>query len=135
MLSGRTFQREGATYLKARWPYLFILESLGPGTSRRDLVADLRRREGLCFWRRSERWGGGGGGGGRGGVILNRPVSGRENFVADPFLDGKSMKPCKNGSDMVRVFLHFTTVLAAAFCTACRRLICFWGSPDRRLLQ
>ena len=54
-LSGRTFQREGATYLKARWPYRFVLESLGPGTSRRDLDADLRRREGLCFWRRSER--------------------------------------------------------------------------------
>ena len=33
----------------------FVLESLGPGTSRRDLDADLRRREGLCFWRRSER--------------------------------------------------------------------------------
>ena len=45
----------GATYLKARWPYRFVLESLGPGTSRRDLDADLRRREGLCFWRRSER--------------------------------------------------------------------------------
>ena len=58
MLSGRTFQREGATYLKARWPYRFVLESLGPGTSRRDLDADLRRREMLCFvcfGRRSER--------------------------------------------------------------------------------
>ena len=47
MLSGRTFQREGATYLKARWPYHFVLESLGPGTSRIDLDADLRRREWL----------------------------------------------------------------------------------------
>ena len=55
MLSGRTFQREGATYLKARWPYRFVLESLGPGTSKRDRDADLRRRDGLCFWRRSER--------------------------------------------------------------------------------
>ena len=27
----------------------------GPGTSRRDLDADLRSRGGLCFWRRSER--------------------------------------------------------------------------------
>ena len=43
MLSGRTFQREEATYLKARWPYRFVLESLGPGASRRDLDADLRR--------------------------------------------------------------------------------------------
>ena len=34
MLSGRTFQREGATCLKARWPYRFVLESLGPGTSK-----------------------------------------------------------------------------------------------------
>ena len=36
MPSGRTFQREGVTYLKARWPYRFVLQSLGPGTSRRD---------------------------------------------------------------------------------------------------
>ena len=55
---GRTFQRQGATYLKARWPYRFVLESLGPGlavllclgipgpgASRRDLDADLRRRQ------------------------------------------------------------------------------------------
>ena len=49
MLSGRTFQREGATYLKARWPYRFVLESLGPGTSRSDLDADLRRREGVSM--------------------------------------------------------------------------------------
>ena len=43
MLLGRTFQREGATYLKARWPYRCVVESLGPGASRRDLDADLRR--------------------------------------------------------------------------------------------
>ena len=43
ILSRRTFQREGATYLKARWPYRFVLESMGLGTSRRDLDADLRR--------------------------------------------------------------------------------------------
>ena len=43
MLSGRTFQREGATYLKVRWPYRFVLEPLGLGTPRRDLDADLRR--------------------------------------------------------------------------------------------
>ena len=61
--------------------------------------------------------------------------------MADPFLDGKPLKLSKNGSDVVCfgvvVFLcvHFMTVLAAAFCTACRRLICFWGSSDRRLLQ
>ena len=58
--------------------------------------------------------------------------------MADPFLDGKSMKLSKNGSGVVCcccVFLHFMTVLAAAFCTACRCLICFGGSPDRRLLQ
>ena len=67
--------------------------------------------------------------------------------MADPFLDRKPMKLPKNGSDVIcffvvvffvfflLFFLHFMTVLAAAFCTACRRLICFWGSPDRRLLQ
>ena len=36
---------------------------------------------------------------------------------------------------VVVVLLHFITVLAAAFCTACRRLMCFGGSPDRRPLQ
>ena len=58
--------------------------------------------------------------------------------MADLFLDGKPKKLSKNGSDVICfcfLFLHFMTVLAAAFCTACRRLICFWGSPDRRLLQ
>ena len=52
---GEDIPEKGAIYLEARWPYRFVLESLGPGTSRRDLDADLRRREGLCFWRRSER--------------------------------------------------------------------------------
>ena len=54
--------------------------------------------------------------------------------MADPFLDGKPMKVSKNGSDVIffiDFFLHFMTVLAAAFCTAGRRLICFGGSPDR----
>ena len=60
--------------------------------------------------------------------------------MADPFLDGKPLKLSKNGSDVgffffFFFFLHFMTVLAAAFCTACRRLLCFGGSPDRRLLQ
>ena len=51
--------------------------------------------------------------------------------MADPFLDGKPMKLSKNGSDVIFFFffLHFTTVLAAAFCTACRRLICFGAVP------
>ena len=53
--------------------------------------------------------------------------------MADPFLDRKPMKLPKNGSDVICFFvlvfvLHFMTVLAAAFCTACRRLICFRGS-------
>ena len=55
--------------------------------------------------------------------------------MADPFLDRKPMKLPENGSDVICFFFHFMTVLAAAFYTACRRLICFWGSPDRRLLQ
>ena len=74
-------------------------------------------------------------------VIMNQLVSGRENFVADPFLDGKPVKLSQDGSDVgffllfFFSFFHFMTVLAAAFCTACRRLICLGGSPDRRLLQ
>ena len=43
MLSRRTFQRAGATFLKARWPYRFVLESMGLGTSRRDLEVNLRK--------------------------------------------------------------------------------------------
>ena len=40
--------------------------------------------------------------------------------MVDPFLDGKPVKLSKNGSDVifVFVFLHFMSVLAAAFCTA-----------------
>ena len=52
---GEDIPEGGSEISEARWPYRFVLESLGPGTSRRDLDADLRRREGLCFWRRSER--------------------------------------------------------------------------------
>ena len=37
-------------------PYRFVLESLGPGTSRRDLDAESEKaRRGCVFWRRSER--------------------------------------------------------------------------------
>ena len=68
MLSGRTFQREVATCLKARWPNRFVLESLGPGTSRRNLDADLRRQKGTCLW---ISFAGGGGGGGGGVIFLN----------------------------------------------------------------
>ena len=39
-----------------------------------------------------------------GGVIMNWPVSGRDNFVADPFLDRKPMKLPKNGSDVICFF-------------------------------
>ena len=42
-----------------------------------------------------------------GGVMMNWPVSGRENFVADPFLDGKPMKLSKNGSDVIFFFLDW----------------------------
>ena len=61
MLTGRTFQREGATYLKARWPYRFVLESAAPGTSRRDL--DAGEGEKGCVFGEDHR--------GRGGVIMN----------------------------------------------------------------
>ena len=47
MPPGNAFQSDGATYLKACWLYRFVLESLGLGTSRRDLEADLRGREGV----------------------------------------------------------------------------------------
>ena len=35
------------------------------------------------------------------GIIKNRPVRGRDNFVADHFLDGKPVKLSKNGSDVI----------------------------------
>ena len=58
MLSGRTFQREGMTYLKVHWPYHFVLESLGLGPSRRDLDDDLRRHL-ICVYREDQRGRGG----------------------------------------------------------------------------
>ena len=36
---------------------------------------------------------------------------------------------------MWSVLLHFVTVLAVALSVACRRLICVWGRPVRKLLQ
>ena len=42
----------GAAYPKARWPYRFVLESLGLGTSRRDLHVDQRGREGVRMCKR-----------------------------------------------------------------------------------
>ncbi len=41
------------------------------------------------------------------GVIMNWPVSGRENFVADPFLDGKPVKLSQDGSDVGFFFFFF----------------------------
>ena len=122
MLSGRTFQREGATYLKARSPYRFVLESLGPGTSRRDIDADLRGEKGFVF---GEDHRGGGGGGGGGGVVMNWPVSGRENFVADPFLDGKPIKLSENGWSSLRNYIcrSFLFFIIAYFC--------YWGRFKR----
>ena len=39
ILSGRTFQTEGATYLKTRWPCHFALESVpGPGQVNEELT-------------------------------------------------------------------------------------------------
>ena len=79
MLSGRTYQREGATYSKARWPY-----------------ADLQRREGMCLRRRSEI---------EGNIFLNRPVCGGNNFVVDTFLNEKPVKLSKNRSDMISFYI------------------------------
>ena len=123
MLSGRTFQREGATYLKAQSLAVpLCLGISGPGNIKersRCWSEEARRVVFLEKIREVE-----------GGVIMNWPVSGRENFVADPFVDGKQWS-CLRMGVMWSVFLHFMTVLAAAFCTACRRLICFCGKRTR----
>ena len=64
--------------------------------------------------------------------------------MADPILNGKPMKLCKNGSDMISFFFlsSFVCVYSSLkllqqhfALPASRCLICFWGSPDRRLLQ
>ena len=44
---GQCIQREGAICLKARWPYRFVLQSLGRGTSKTDSLADRRERDGV----------------------------------------------------------------------------------------
>ena len=43
----RTFHWDGARYLRARWPYRFVLQSLGPGTSRNDSLADRTEWDGV----------------------------------------------------------------------------------------
>ena len=52
--------------------------------------------------------------------------------MADPFLDGKTMKLSKSGSDGICFCFLF---LFVCFLISCRRLICFGGSPNRRPLQ
>ena len=47
MLRGGAFHWEGTIYLKARWQYRFVLQSLGPGTARNDSLADRRERDGV----------------------------------------------------------------------------------------
>ena len=95
-----------------------------------------------------EKFGGGGGGGGRGVFSCTDRYVAEIIFVADPILNGKPMKLCKNGSDMSSFFLSFF-LFSSFVCVysslkllqqhfalpASRRLICFWGSPGRRLLQ
>ena len=61
------------------------LRIMGLGTSRRDLDANLRRRERVCLWIRSERWGCGVGGG---GVLA-------KIWWQIPFLKGKPVKLSK----------------------------------------
>ena len=68
-----------------------------------------------------------------GKISLNWPVCSGEKSVADPFLNWKPMKLIIRVTGPVS--LHFITALAAAFCSACRCLICFWGSPNRRPWQ
>ena len=38
---------------------------------------------------------------GRGGIIMNCRICGRENCVADPFLDWKPVKLSTNGIDVI----------------------------------
>ena len=47
MLLGRASHWEGAIYLKARWPFRFVLQFLCPGTARNDSLADRRERDGV----------------------------------------------------------------------------------------
>ena len=47
MLLGRAIHWEGSLYPQARWPYHFVLQSLGPGTPRNDSLADRRERDGV----------------------------------------------------------------------------------------
>ena len=44
MFLGGAFHWEGVKYLKAHWPYHFVLQSLGPGTSKNELLANRTRR-------------------------------------------------------------------------------------------
>ena len=46
----------------------------------------------------------------------------RDNFVADEFLNRKSVSSLITSRTFFFFFLHFVTVLAAAFCATCRHL-------------
>ena len=45
----------GDIYLKARWPYHFVLQSFGSGTARNELIADRRDRDGMYGRMRLEK--------------------------------------------------------------------------------
>ena len=45
ILMGRAFHREGAIYLKVRWPYRFVVQSLGPGTARNASLSNRREQD------------------------------------------------------------------------------------------
>ena len=52
---GEDILERGSNLSEGSLAVLLCLGIPGPGNIKRDLDADMRRREGLCFWRRSER--------------------------------------------------------------------------------
>ena len=55
ILMGRAFHREGAIYLKVRWLYRFVVQSLGPGTARNASLSNQREQDRVCRGMSSER--------------------------------------------------------------------------------
>ena len=104
MPPGTEFQRDGATYLKVRWPYHFVLETLGLETSR--------------SWSQSE---------GERGCRNEGAPSGREEHIheltdawqkelmVNAVMNGQPMKLSENRCDVV----SFPTYMSSSCCILC----------------
>ena len=134
MLPKKAFQREEVTQPKRSLTVSLWLESLGLGISRRHLEANFRGRE-LVSWCFEPR--------GREGIKNEGVQNGRQKCFHE--LTGLWQTDVYDECDHERATseavwewawcCQFSCILRQLFYAACRRLICAWGQPARRLIQ